>query len=232
MPEPAPHDWAIEQREYARQESRRGRRHAYETLDPTRTALVVVDLVPFFFDDDTPYLHGIVPNVNTLAAAVRATGGPVVWVTPANTETTAWDEEFFGPEVAALYSNTGGEGPLRERVWHELDARDDDLYVEKRAISAFFPGSSDLPDLLTERGIDTIVVTGTVTNVCVEGTVRDAAALGWRVVVVGDGCACRRDQDQNASLRVIYRTFGDVRSTVEIVDLLGSTPASAADHAE
>lgn len=220
MTDAAPHDWSIEQREYDRQESRRGRRHAYESLDPRRTALVVVDLVPFFFEDDTPYLHGIVPNVNALADAVRRTGGLVVWVTPADTETTAWDVEFFGAEVAARYSRTGGGGPLRERVWPELDVADDDLFVEKRGISAFFPGSSDLADRLTERGVDTLVVTGTVTNVCVEGTVRDAAALGWRVVVAGDGCACRRDQDQNASLRVIYRTFGDVRSTDEIVGLL------------
>jgi hypothetical protein len=43
VPEHALHDWFIEQREYDRQESRRGRRHAYGSLDPRRTALVVVD---------------------------------------------------------------------------------------------------------------------------------------------------------------------------------------------
>ena len=220
MPEAALHNWFIEQREYERQESRRGRRHAYETLDPRRTALVVVDLVPFFFEDDDPYVFGIVPNVNALAAATREGGGLVVWVTPANTDVTDWDREFFGHQVAAMFSKTGGTGSLRERVWHGLDVHDDDEFVEKKGISAFFPGSSTLPDALTERGIDTIVVTGTVTNVCVEGTVRDAATRGWRVIVAGDGCSSRRDQDHNASLRTMYRTFSDVRATAEIIDLL------------
>ena len=63
-------------------------------------------------------------------------------------------------------------------------------------------------------------MTGTVTNVCVEGTVRDAATLGWRVVLVGDGCAARRDQDHNATLHTVYRTFGDVRSTADILSLI------------
>ncbi|MFF2618777.1 hypothetical protein [Kitasatospora sp. NPDC058046] len=46
------HDWVIPEREYARQEQRRGRRHAYTWLEPARAALVVVDMVPFF---DRPY---------------------------------------------------------------------------------------------------------------------------------------------------------------------------------
>ena len=42
------HEWYIEEHEYLRQESRRGRRHAYEGLTPERTALFVIDMVPFF----------------------------------------------------------------------------------------------------------------------------------------------------------------------------------------
>lgn len=224
MPEPAQHNWFIEEREYARHESRRGRRHAYETVDARRTALIVVDLVPFFFEDDDPYVFGIVPNVNALAASTREAGGLVVWVTPANTEVTDWHRGFYGPQVATTYSNTGGNGPLKERVWHGLEVHDDDQFVEKKGISAFFPGSSDLPDMLTQRGIDTVIVTGTVTYVCVEGTVRDAAARGWRVIVAGDGCSARRDQDHNASLRTMYRTFSDVRATHEIIGLLTANP--------
>ena len=74
--------------------------------------------------------------------------------------------------------------------------------------------------LLADRGIDTVVVTGTVTNVCVEGSVRDAATLGLRVILVADACAAMRDQDHNAALHVVYRSFGDVRTTAEVVDLV------------
>ena len=52
------HGWRIEDREYARQEERRGRRHAFETLVPAQTALVVIDMVRFFVSDSS-YCLGI-----------------------------------------------------------------------------------------------------------------------------------------------------------------------------
>jgi hypothetical protein len=70
------HDWLIEEREYARQEQRRGRRYAFEVLDPGRTALVVIDMVPFFVSGSR-YCLGIVPNIASLAGALRKAGGTV-----------------------------------------------------------------------------------------------------------------------------------------------------------
>ena len=161
-PESVLHDWFVEERELQRHADRRGRRHAFEHLDPRRTALVVIDLVPFFFEA-SPYCRGIVPQVNALAGELRAAGGTVAWVVP---------------------------------------------------------GYSTLPDLLEERGVDTVVMTGTVTNVCVEASVRDAATLGLRVILVADACAAMRDQDHNATLHVVHRTYGDVRSTDEVLGLI------------
>jgi hypothetical protein len=67
------HAWAIDEREYARHETRRGRRHAFERIDPMRAALVVVDMVPFFVNEN-PYARGIVPNIN---ASLAPCGPPV-----------------------------------------------------------------------------------------------------------------------------------------------------------
>ena len=64
------HDWLIEEREYARQEERRGRRYAFEALDPRRTALVVVDMVPFFVTANR-YCRGIVPKITRLPTPTR-----------------------------------------------------------------------------------------------------------------------------------------------------------------
>ena len=82
--------------------------------------------------------------------------------------------------------------------------------------------SAALPDLLASASIDTVVVTGTVTNVCVEASVRDASTLDYRVILVADACAAMRDQDHNATLHVVYRSYGDVRSTAEVLDLIAS----------
>ena len=215
----ATHDWFVEERELARHEERRGRRHAYEHVDPRRTALVVVDVVPFFVRESA-YVRGILPRVNALAAGLRAAGGVVAWVVPGFVEPSAKDREFFGDEVADRYARSGGTGPVRERLAAGLDVSSADLVLEKTARSAYFPGSSPLPDLLAERGVDTLIVTGTVTNVCVEDTVRDASTSGLRVILVADACAAMRDRDHNATLHVVHRSYGDVRSTEDVLRLV------------
>ena len=72
--------WAVD-----RVIERRGSAHPYADLDPARTALIVVDLQNGFMVDGVahalcPMAVEIVPNVNRLAAAVRRTGGRVVWI--------------------------------------------------------------------------------------------------------------------------------------------------------
>ncbi|MGI5200644.1 isochorismatase family protein [Spirillospora sp. CA-108201] len=217
------HEWRIEAREYARQERRRGRRHAFTRLVPARTALVVIDMVPFFVSGN-PYCRGIVPDIRRLAGALRTAGGTVAWVLPAVVERTAVADEFFGPETAELYRASGGTGPMAERLWRGFEVHGDDLLVEKSAASAFFPGRCPLPDLLERRGVDTVLITGTVTNVCCESSARDASTLGLRVIMVADANAARRDQDHNATLHTVYRTFGDVRPTSEVLGMIGATP--------
>ncbi len=160
------------------------------------------------------------PNIATIATALRNAGGLVVWVLPGLAEPSAVAQEFYGPEQAEVFRRSGGEGSPRSRLWHEFEVDDADLIVEKTATSAFFPGRSPLPELLPGRGIDTVLITGTVTNVCCEASARDASTLGYRVVMVADANAARRDEDHNATLYTIYRTYGDVRPTAEVLDLL------------
>lgn len=219
MTDVAHHQWFIEPREIERQETRRGRRHAYEWLDPRRTALVVVDIVPFFAEESA-YCRGIVPNVNRLAADLRDQGGTVCWVVPGHEAPSDVTREFLGAEVADMFARSGGEGTPGDRLWKELNFDRADVFVEKTATSAFFPGKCELHDLLAQRGITTLIVTGTVTNVCVEATVRDASTLDYRVILVADACAASRDQDHNATLHVVYRSFGDVRSTADVATLI------------
>ncbi|MCX5345937.1 isochorismatase family cysteine hydrolase [Streptomyces atratus] len=217
--EPPTHAWHIDDREYRRQEERRGRRYAYTSLDPARTALAVIDMVPFFVDA-SPYARGIVPNIERLANHLRNAGGTVAWVLPARTDRTPTGDEFHGPETAEMFRDSGGTGPLPDRLWHDFTLGTDDLLVEKSAPSAFFPGRCPLPELLQERGINTVLITGTVTNVCCESSARDAWTLGYRVIMVADANATGRDRDHNATLHTIYRSFGDVRPTTDVLALI------------
>jgi hypothetical protein len=91
-------------------------------------------MVPFFVSE-LACCPGIVPNVNRLAGALRSAGGTVAWVLPGAGEPSATADEFYGPEIAELYRRSGGEGPLEQRLWHELAVDNRDLLVEKTAAS-------------------------------------------------------------------------------------------------
>lgn len=202
-----------------RHRRRRGRVHAFERLEPGRTALVVVDLVPFFTTE--PGFDGhVLERVNDLAAALRATGGIVAWVVPAVTAPSRRDRELFGDDVAERYARSGGDGPVAACLAPELRAHSADVFAEKRSPGAFFPGRCDLHDRLADCGVDTVLVAGTVANVCCESTVREAFTLGYRVVLVGDAIGAVDGESLAATVRTVYRSFGDVRSTADCVRLL------------
>ncbi len=216
---------------------RRGRAHVYDDLDPTRTALVVVDMqnafmLPGVAHTLCPTAKEIVPNVNRLAAAVRDTGGVVAWVRTTFTEAALrdWSTYFdmVTPErtrkrIEALTAGTKGHA-----FWSELDVRADDLVVEKNRFSAFIQGSSNLAELLRARDLDTVLVTGTVTNVCCESTARDAMMLNFKTVMVSDGNAAATDAEHNAALITFYLIFGDVMSTDEVIAVLRRNAAKPA----
>lgn len=181
-------------------------------------------MVPFFCEEN-PYARGIVSNVNRLAAGLRSVGGTVAWVVPAPAEPDPVRVEFLGAEVAERYRSSGGEGPPRERLWRELRPAGADLALEKTTASALFPGGSDLDARLRARSIDAVLVAGTVANVCCESTARDAATLGYRTVMVADANAAGTDAELNATLHTLYRSFGDVRTTDELIALVGCSAA-------
>ena len=220
------HTLSIPQSVVDRVVARRGREHVYDALDPARTALVVVDMQNAFMLPGVahalcPMAEKIVPNINRLAQAVRMTGGTVIWI-----KTTFKDDalknwstyfEMVKPEQGARRVAALTAGNKGHELWAALDVRADDLIVEKNRFSAFIQGSSNLAEVLRERGLDTVLITGTVTNVCCESTARDAMMLNFKTT---DGNAAVTDEDHNASLCAFYLTFGDVMPTDMLVTCL------------
>ena len=223
------HRLSIPQSVVDRVVARRGREHVHEVLDPARTALVVVDMQNAFMLPGVahalcPMAEKIVPNINRLAHAVRMTGGTVIWI-----KTTFKDDalknwstyfEMVKPEQGARRVAALTAGSKGHELWAALDVRADDLIVEKNRFSAFIQGSSNLAEVLRERGLDTVLITGTVTNVCCESTARDAMMLNFKTIMVTDGNAAVTDEDHNASLCAFYLTFGDVMPTDMLVTCL------------
>jgi ureidoacrylate peracid hydrolase len=220
------HKLSIPQSVVDRVIAKRGREHVLEDIEPTKTALVVVDMQNAFMLPGVahalcPMAEKIVPNINRLAAAVRATGGRVIWIKTTFKEDALqnWSTyfEMVSPEqgkkrIAALIAGSKGH-----ELWPMLAIEPSDIIVEKNRFSAFIQGSSNLADVLRGRELDTVLITGTVTNVCCESTARDAMMLNFKTIMVSDGNAAVTDEDHNASLCAFYLTFGDVMTTDTVI---------------
>ena len=223
------HKLSIPQSVIDRVVARRGKAHAYEDIDPGKTALVVVDMQNAFMMPGVAHAEckmapSIVPNINHLARAVRATGGKVVWIQTAFTEESL--ESWSAFHNMALPARTEkriealSRGSKGYELWAELDVLPEDLIVEKLRFSAFIQGSSNFAEVLRAHGLDTVLVTGTVTSVCCESTARDAMMLNFKTIMVTDGNAAATDEDHNGALIGFYLTFGDIMSTDMLISCL------------
>jgi nicotinamidase-related amidase len=204
--------------------SRRGRLHAFETIDPTTTALVVIDLDVASVRND-PHCAAMIPLVNSLAADVRRTGGVVAWVLSRMDRMPRHFGAILGDDLAARYFSDGHDNGPGTTLWPELRTDARDLTAVKSGASAFFPGKCDLQKQLDARGIDTLVIAGTVTNICCESSARDAAELEFKVILASDLLAGHAHGLHEATLATFYRIFGDVRPSQEISALLATGAA-------
>ncbi len=208
---------------------KRGKVEIFDSLDPARTALVVIDMQNAFVAEgaalEVPVARSIVPNINELATASREAGTAVVWVriTLAQSGPNAFPvyyRNFFSPDKAARHQSALAEGSDSNALYPELNVEPEDIILDKNRFSAMISGSSELENILRAKGIDTIVITGTLSNICCEATARDAMMLGFNVVFVSDANAALSDDEHLASMITIAQGFGDVRTTGETISIL------------
>src|SRR5258708_6737019 len=173
----------------------RGGVAVFNSLSPRQTAHIVVDLQNGFMDQgqiaETPMARTIVPNVNRISAALRAAGGSVVYTQhTADAEAirtwSVYFEHFLGPERRARFIEAFTPGSPGHALWPELDVARQDLVILKRRFGAFVPGSSDLHARLQERGIDTLIISGTVSQVCCEATPRNAIIMNSKAFFINN----------------------------------------------
>jgi ureidoacrylate peracid hydrolase len=220
----------------ARVIQRRGHLHPFDSIHPAKTALVVVDMQNAFCKPGmalaVPNAREIAPNINVLADAMRRAGGRVIWIQMSIPDEASWPV-FLGnliPSKGAKADVLDSLQPASEghSLWPEMVVdSENDWIISKNRFSAFLPGACDLTDRLRAEKIDTVVIVGTLTNVCCESSARDAAMQDFKVVMVSDGNACHTDEAHTATLSTIIQSFGDVRTTRELVDLISAASVPA-----
>jgi len=201
---------------------------AHQHIPAKKSALVVVDMQNYFVapgqPNEVPAARDIVANINRMAAEMRAAGGTVVWVQTSSARALErWANhhrhDLSEPAVKRRIAGLA-EGSEGFALYPGLDAQPGDVYVKKTTYSAMIRDSSTLEEEVRRRGIESLVIAGTATNVCCESTARDAMLLDYRVIVLSDGTAAATLEEHVASLNALALFFADVMTVDEAAERL------------
>lgn len=213
------------------------RRTTFEQVlapEPGRTALLVVDMQRGFLDSgeamEVPPARDVVPVIQALLEAFRArrllvaftefTYSPSVPLLVGDLH----PEHRPAPPGAArgfgLPSSSCLEGDPSTRTVEALAPQPGEPVIRKRWYDGF--AGTELDGALRARGITSLVVTGTMTDICVFATVVGAFNREYRVTVVGDGVATLWPDIQRATLDIVGRAFGRVVSSKQVLDTLST----------
>ncbi len=196
-------------------------------LDRRSTAVLVVDMQNAFLDEEGSVARlGIpvgrktrpIPHIQRVLAAARAARVPVVHLRLVLREDLA-DAGALGRRFPALRElRHCAAGSWDAAFFRGMEPLPGEPVVDKHRFSGFF--GTDLDTLLRCMRVDTLVVTGVGTNVCVESTVRDAFARDYRVVLPREATAANPEAMEAASLAVRASRFAEVVGVDEVVAAL------------
>jgi nicotinamidase-related amidase len=197
------------------------------TLDPARTALVLIDMQDEFVTERggpfrVPDATRRIPAMARLLAAFRARGMPVLHTAFADTH------QFLDrPARGALMPNRAHDSRFDNgtlfrtaRFADELAPRATEPVILKPSYGAFF--DTPLETILRRLGVDTVVLAGTLTDCCVGTTARQAYERGFGAVVASDATATSLPEMHEAELCILRRAFARVLSVDAILDELVS----------
>jgi nicotinamidase-related amidase len=186
--------------------------HEQVVLDPRTTALVVIDMQNDFVSDDgsllVPDAAGTVPVIAGLLERARAAGARVVFTQDTHRD---GDPEFAIWPAHALEGSHGWE------IVEGLRPHPDETVLRKPRYDAFY--GTPLDHLLRQWGVTTLVICGTVANICVHYTAASAALRWYDVVIPRDAVSALDPFDLAASLRQTAGLFAGRVTTAGGIEL-------------
>lgn len=182
------------------------------------TAVLVIDMQRDFIDPGAPIEcpggREIIAPIGRLLALARRKGLPVIYTQEAHrAESVDFGRELDGEEPVHCVEGTPGV-----EIIPDLARQPGDFLIVKRRYSAFF--ATDLDLLLRGLGVDTLILTGVATDVCVRATAQDAQQLNYRVVVPEECVAGTSVEQHRAALCNIAYILGKVVPLSQVVTTL------------
>lgn len=199
-----------------------------DKVDPRRAGLIVVDVQNDFCapdgyfaktGNDVSMVEAMIPRLEALIEGARAGGVPVVFVQAIYDEhflSGPWKERNIRRNLDVPRCVTGSWGA----DFYRVKPAGSDLVVRKHRYSAFIDTELDM--ILRVRGIETLIMTGVATNVCVESTARDGFMKDYYIVFTADATATTSRALQEGTLQNIRDNFGVVVSSEEILKIWGT----------
>ncbi|MFH1775597.1 MAG: cysteine hydrolase [Chloroflexota bacterium] len=197
-------------------------------IDPKKTALLVIDMQnDLVATQEKPHdvltnivrERGVIANIARVAAAARKAGVLVVIVAQPHKE----DYSEFTPPItdepcpwlSPLPRKRLVEGTPGAEVIAELQPVPGDCFVRKYRRNTFY--GTNLEPILRGRGIDTVIISGVLTNGCVAASVGGARERDFQVVVLSDGCAAVDPEAHEFYFKKVFPFTGRVRTAAEVV---------------
>src|SRR5919205_4213343 len=178
-------------------------------VDPGRTVLLIGDMQNDFVTEGgtlvVPDAEETVPAIRKLLDLARVSGMRLVFVQ---------DTHRDGDPEWEIWGEHCREGSWGWQVVDELAPREDEVTIRKPRYDAFY--GTDLEHMLRAWGVDTLVICGTVANICVHYTASSAAMRWFNVIVPRDCISSFNDFDMEASLSQTATLLGEVTSSGDI----------------
>lgn len=182
------------------------------SLPSRKTALIVVDMQNDFAHPNgklySPTSREIIPRIKSLVQKARAKGVRVIYTQDTHYPDDPVEFPRWGPHVV--------KGTWGWQIVDELKPSEGDIVVEKMRYDAFF--GTPMDHILRMYGVQHLVVTGTVANICVLHTVASARLRLYDVVVPVDAVAALNEFDYAAALRQMDYLYKVTLTTAEGVD--------------
>lgn len=185
---------------------------------PNTTALLLMDFQRMVVDSYAVDKEALLDRVKRLALAVRNSGAMMIHVVVSF--------QLGYPEVSgqnSVFSNLKAAGLLAlgdpaVEIYPELTPQPGDVVVRKQRVSAFTGTNLDM--ILRSNNIDTLLLTGILTQGVVLSTLRHAADMDYRAVVVADGCSDKDPEVQRVLMEKIFPFQARVATVEEVIGAL------------
>lgn len=214
-------------------------------LDPQRTALVVIDMQRDFCDplgymhsrgDDVGAARAIVPRILAVLEMARRTGMLVIYTREGHRANLSDLPHSKRLKTARAGAQIGAQGPLGrllirgEAGWDFIDEMQPlagEVIVDKVGTGAFH--ATELHDVLRNRQIDNVVLTGVTTGVCVTSTAREATDRGYSVLVLEDCCAEPDPRNHDMAIELLKIEDGYSATVSSAQHFISALQGQAAD---